>query len=213
MPAAPGILPGEFLIEVHAVPIRIHEPGQYFFPELDGLACNMDILVGEFPLETLLKEKPISLRPFCRSLHQRMEMRVIHCHHPHPNSGDFRADGHAVPSEHFVFVRIEQDVRPGSVGKDMPNIINRFFHLLFCARYTNLSVFAKRETNKNEKRPYTALQDCFRPQYFNQNEGLLRKKGPFPRVLADVPKAMGGVAKTAFYTQIRNIPPFMRWGM
>ena len=107
-----------------------------------------DILIGEMTLQTLLEKASVSFRPFFRSFDKRMEMSIIYRHHPDANACDLCADSHTVPAKHFVFHRVERNVRPCSVRVYMPDIINRLIHFFFPARYANLSVFAKRKRIK-----------------------------------------------------------------
>ena len=88
-------------------------------------------------------------------------MRIIHRRHPHLHSGDLCTNRHgdlctnrhAVPSIQLIFIRIERNICPGTVRIDMPHVFNHFvLHtLILPARYCDLSVFAKRETDKKEK--------------------------------------------------------------
>jgi hypothetical protein len=60
----------------------------------------------------------------------------------------------------------------------MPHVFNHFvLHtLLLPARYCDLSVFAKRETDKKGKAHPGSLKHGFRRNRFNKNQGKTRKK-------------------------------------
>ena len=141
--APPGILARQFPVKVHTVPVSIHKPGQHFFPDDDRLASNVHIFIGEMSLQPLLEPAPVSFRPFFRAFYQGMEMGIVHRNHPNPHAGNFGADGHTVPTKYLVLHRIERNVRPRAVRKDMPDINDRFVHLFF-AQDTSTNPFSQK---------------------------------------------------------------------
>ena len=70
MPASPRVFSRELLVEIHTVPIGIHEAGQHFFPNHYRLARNMDVVIREIPLQALLEEDSVAFRLLFRPFHQ-----------------------------------------------------------------------------------------------------------------------------------------------
>ena len=119
----------------------------------DRITCKVDALPGKPRLQPLLQDIPESFYTDLQSLDDSMKMRIIYRHYPHPHPGNLRTNRHAVPSIQLIFIRIERNICQGAVRIDMPHVFNHFvLHtLLLPARYCDLSVFAKRETDKKEK--------------------------------------------------------------
>ena len=150
MSRPPRILPGKILIEIQTVSIHVHELPHDFFPGLHLILGNIDVIFREPPLQTLLQNSTITPCPFFVPANQRMEVRIVHGNHPYPHAGNLRAYSHTIPSEHFVFHRIERYVRPRSVRIYMPYRHNPQFG----RRYDNLSVYAKcRRINSKNRLP------------------------------------------------------------
>ena len=98
VPRTPGILPGEVLEKVQAVPIHIHEFDQNFIVRFDRIAGKVDALTGEMRLQSLLKDIPIPFHTHLHAFHHGVKMRIIHRRHPHLHSGDLCTNRHTVPS-------------------------------------------------------------------------------------------------------------------
>ena len=113
--ATPRILSGEFPIEIHAIPVRIHKARQHFLPEINLFACNMDRLIGKMTLQALLKQTSEPFRPWSDALYERVQMGIIDSLHPNAHAGNLGTDGHAVPAKHLVFHCIERYIRSRSV--------------------------------------------------------------------------------------------------
>ena len=98
VPRTPGILPGEVLEKVQAVPIHIHKFDQNLIVRFDRIAGKVDALTGEMRLQSLLKDVPIPFHTHLHAFHHGVKMRIIHSRHPHLHSGNLCTNSHAVPS-------------------------------------------------------------------------------------------------------------------